>query len=61
VGSTLKQCGWLAASILLLVCSAADVAFAQVPAAPEIDGASITAGLGLLGAGVMMLRARPRR
>ena len=57
--SSLKQFAWLAAGVLLLVCSAADVAFAQVPA-PEIDGSSIAAGLGVLGAGVMMLRARRR-
>ena len=57
---TVKQFGWLAAGILLLVCSAADVAYAQQPV-PEIDGASITAGLGLLGAGAMMLRARRNR
>jgi MYXO-CTERM domain-containing protein len=31
------------------------------PAVPEIDGASISAGLGLLAAGVLMLRARRRR
>jgi hypothetical protein len=58
--SSLKRFGWLAAGVLLLVCSAADVAFAQVAPAPEIDGASIAAGLGVLGAGVMMLRARRR-
>jgi MYXO-CTERM domain-containing protein len=31
------------------------------PAVPEIDGASISAGLGLLAAGVLLLRARRRR
>jgi len=60
--STLKQFGWLAASVLLLVCSASDAVFAQgTPPAPEIDGATITTGLGLLGAGLMMLRARRNR
>ena len=59
--STLKRFGWLAAGILLLVCSASDALFAQgTPPAPEIDGASIAAGLGVLGAGLMMLRARRR-
>jgi hypothetical protein len=57
---SLKRFGWLTAGILLLVFSAADVAFAQPPATPEIDGASIAAGLGVLGAGIMMLRARRR-
>jgi len=58
--SSLKQFGWLAAGVLLLVLSASDAALAQTQPAPEIDGASITAGLGVLGAGVMMLRARRR-
>ena len=31
------------------------------PVVPEIDGSSISAGLGLLAAGVMFLRARSRR
>lgn len=30
-------------------------------AVPEIDGASITAGLGLLAGGVLLVRARLRR
>ena len=59
--SNLKQFGWLAAGVLLLVCSASSIALAQPPPAPEIDGASIAAGIGVLGAGVMMLRARRRR
>jgi len=58
--SSLKQFGWLAAGVLLLALSASDAVFAQTQPVPEIDGASITAGLGVLGAGVMMLRARRR-
>jgi hypothetical protein len=31
-----------------------------VPSAPEIDGASISAGLGVLAAGILILRSRRR-
>jgi hypothetical protein len=48
-------------SVLVLVCSAAAPAAAWITVAPEIDANSMAAGLGLLGAGVMMLGARRRR
>ena len=55
-------------SVVLLVVAVAAVTFAvplaaitNPPAAvPEINGASLSAGLGLLGAGVLWLRARRR-
>lgn len=53
-------------SVLVLAVAVAAVTFAAplaavtnpAPAVPEIDGASLAAGLGLLGAGVLWLRAR---
>jgi hypothetical protein len=55
-------------SVVALVVAAAAVTFVvplgavtDPPAVvPEINGASVTAGLGLLGAGVLWLRARRR-
>ena len=55
-------------SVVALVVAVAAVTFAVPLAAvtnppvavPEINGASLTAGLGLLGAGVLWLRARRR-
>jgi len=57
--SRFSQMMFVATGVLTIVCSASTPAFA-VTAVPEIDGGSLTAGLGLLGAGVMMLRARLR-
>jgi len=57
--SRLTQVTFLALGVALALCSSSSPAFASVTV-PEIDGASITAGLGLLGSGVMMLRARLR-
>jgi len=51
----------IASGLLLTVSFGATPAAAWVTTAvPEIDGASLAAGIGLLGAGVMMLRARLR-
>jgi len=48
--------------VLALVASASARVFAAAQAvAPEIDGASLTAGLGLVTAGVLMIRSRRRR
>jgi MYXO-CTERM domain-containing protein len=51
-----------ALSVAMLLVSSATAVYAGNPTvpAPEIDSASIFAGLGLLGAGVMVLRARRR-
>lgn len=53
-------------SVMVLFVVVAAVAFVAplsansvpVAAVPEIDGASLSAGLGLLGAGILYLRAR---
>lgn len=51
-----------AAGMLIVLASVATSLHAGVVAAvPEIDGASLTAGLGLLAGGVLVLRARLRR
>jgi hypothetical protein len=47
--------------MMLVLLAAAVPAFAAVPSAPEIDGSSLTTGLGLLAGGVLMLRARRGR
>ena len=51
-----------ALTVAVMLVSAATAVYAGNPVvpAPEIDGASILAGLGLLSAGVMVLRARRR-
>jgi len=48
--------------VLLVLCAASSPVLAgwTPTAVPEIDGASLTAGIGLLGAGLAMLRARLR-
>ena len=48
----------VAAAAVAMVSIEAPVFAGAVPAVPEIDGASLSAGLGLLGAGVLWLRAR---
>ena len=48
---------WLAIALLSVVRTVSAAGPAASPA-PEIDGASITAGLGLLTAGILILRAR---
>jgi uncharacterized protein (TIGR03382 family) len=46
----------------MILVSFAPAIYAGVPpaATPEIDGSTIVAGLGLLGAGAMLVRARRR-
>jgi MYXO-CTERM domain-containing protein len=56
-----KRAGYgTAAALLTMMATQAAVFAKSVPevVAPEISGASISAGLGLLGAGVLWLRAR---
>ena len=51
----------LHATVLGVLLGTAMPAFATTPVGvPEIDGATMSAGLGLLGAGVLWLRARRR-
>lgn len=44
--------------LLAIILSTVDAAYATAANVPEIDGGSIAAGLGLLAAGALMLRAR---
>ena len=46
------------AGLMLTLVSMAAPASAAIASAPEIDGASLSTGLGLLAGGVLMLRAR---
>ena len=49
-------------SVVAGIVSLAGTAYAgQVPAVPEIGAGSIAAGLGLVSAGIMVLRARRRK
>jgi hypothetical protein len=50
--------GMLAAAVAMVAIEAPLFGGAPGAAVPEIDGASLSAGLGLLGAGVLWLRAR---
>jgi len=51
----------IALSVLLAACSMGLFAGVAPPPAPEIDGSSITTASMLLGAGLLMLRARHSR
>ena len=50
--------GILAAAVAMIAIEAPVVAGSTTSQVPEINGASLSAGLGLLGAGVLWLRAR---
>jgi hypothetical protein len=53
--------GVLAAVVAMVALGVPLAAISDVPGVvPEIDGASLSAGLGLLGAGMLWLRARRR-
>ena len=47
-----------AAGLMLMLVSTAAPASAGITIVPEIDGGSLSTGLGLLAGGVLMLRAR---
>ena len=54
-----RVCAWaLALPAVALVAETPLWASVAAPRVPEIDGGAISAGLGLLAAGVLMLRAR---
>ena len=55
-----RQVVYVAGLMLALVFAATPV-FAGLNAVPEIDGGSLSTGLGLLAGSVLMLRARFRR
>ena len=57
--SRLIRGGQYALGVVVALFSAAHVVMAQAaPAAPEIDGASIASGLGLLASAVLILKSR---
>ena len=60
---SLKRSLFFGAAILIAVLSVATLPAAGSPtvAAPEIDGATLSNGLGLLTAGVLLLRASRRK
>jgi len=58
--SRLSQFTLAALGVVTLLCSSSAPAFAGA-VTPEIDASSLSAGLGLLTAGVLMIRARRRR
>ena len=49
------------AGLMAIVLSIQAGVAASVPIAPEIDGSSLTAGLGLLTAAVLIVRSRSRK
>lgn len=57
----MRQALYAAGMVIVLAALAAPVSAGATIAVPEIDGASITAGLGLLAGGVLLVRSRLRR
>lgn len=50
---------WYGLGVIALVLSTHSQAFAgSIPQAPEIDGGTLSAGFGLLAAGVLIVRSR---
>jgi hypothetical protein len=57
MSSKISRASMFGLGVLVIVYSVGSRVFAQV-AAPEIDGGSIVTGVGLLTAGVLILRSR---
>ncbi len=57
----MRQTLYAAGMLIVLASVATSLHAGTVSAVPEIDGASLTAGLGLLAGGVLVVRARLRR
>ena len=55
-----RMCGCVLGMIAMLIGLQSHALAGSPPAAPEIDGASISAGLGVLAAGLLILRSRRR-
>lgn len=59
---TVVRSVWTVLSVTVLVLSAQSLALASTtPSAPELDGSIVGPALGVLTAGVLMLRARVRK
>jgi len=57
--SHILRTAWYGLGVIALVLSTHSLAFAgSLPRAPEIDGGSLSAGFGLLAAGVLIVRSR---
>jgi MYXO-CTERM domain-containing protein len=56
--SGIERVCWYGFGLTVLVCAASVNVHASAVVTPEIDGSSVSAALGLLAAGVLMLRAR---
>jgi hypothetical protein len=53
------RAAWYGLGAIALVLAAQGSAFAgSIPVAPEIDGSTLSAGFGLLAAGVLIVRSR---
>ena len=58
--SVVRICGYGLGVIAMLIGFQSHALAGTAPSAPEIDGASISAGLGVLAAGILILRSRRR-
>jgi len=54
----MEVCAWALALSAVVLVSEIPLRASVISTVPEINGSSISAGLGLLAAGVLMLRAR---
>ena len=53
-----RICGYGFGVLTMVIAIEGQLLAGTVPIAPEIDGASISAGLGLLAGGILILRSR---
>ena len=59
MGTHIVRAAWYGVGVVALVLAVQGQAFAgAVPQAPEIDGSTLSAGFGLLAAGVLIVRSR---
>ena len=58
MSSKISRASMFGLGVLVIVYSVGSHLFAQTVSAPEIDGGSIVTGVGLLTAGVLVLRSR---
>ena len=55
-----RICGYGFGLLTMVIAIEAHLLAGVVPGVPEIDGASVSAGLGLLAGGILILRSRRR-